>query len=176
MKTISSIRHTTPSPFRKLSQRHLRLSDQTWGCIIEDSFQRFDMFLRRDGWFGRENEVVNSFAHQYLAQHIHRRSPLTSLGQIGIETAVVQVVTGGKQYVRKDLVLWADLRHNPWHSDSPCPAAIVEWKVGKRSRCAADIAWLRRFTRRFPSTIGYSACATMRGARGLWWARTRDAG
>ena len=164
MRIINSVHHPSPSAPRIISNR-------TWRRIMEDSLHRFEEFLRARNWFGRENEVVNLFTHEYLAAHVAPRSPLTSLGQLGIEAAVVQVIPGGKQYVRKDLVVWADRLHNPWHPDKPQPKAIVEWKVGNRSRCAADIAWLRRFTRRFPGTIGYSACASMRGHRGLWWVR-----
>ena len=66
-----------------------------------------DNFLRHSDWFGRENEIINLFAHKFLAMRLGQ-TPLMSLTQIGIEVAVKQIHdrNKGKKFVRKDLVLW----------------------------------------------------------------------
>jgi hypothetical protein len=151
-------------------------SARTWRSIIEVSLQRLDGFLKTSAWVGRENEVVNLFAHRFLPMELAPGSPLAALDQIGIEVAVPQVTASVKKYVRKDLVLWNDGLHNPWHSDGPSPAAIIEWKVVDRTRCDPDIEWLRLFARRFPGTLGYSVCALMDGERGLHWTRVEAGG
>lgn len=149
---------------------------RTWRGIIEVSLQRLDGFLKTSAWVGRENEVVNLFAHRFLPMELAADSPLAALDQIGIEVAVPQVTPSVKKYVRKDLVLWSEGLHSPWHPEAPSPAAIIEWKVTDRVRCEADIEWLRLFTTRFPGTLGYSVCALMDGERGLHWTRVEASG
>src|SRR4030095_1492614 len=78
----------------------------TWIEIIESAFGKLDTFLRTSDWWGRENEVVNLYAHRFLAEHASSQGPLYSLRQVGIEVAVRQLSGRGKFYVRKDLVIW----------------------------------------------------------------------
>jgi hypothetical protein len=168
MTTPDTSAHFRPSPdvSRRIAKRR-----QEWRRIIEGSLERFDEALSSDGWLGRENEVVNRFAHEYLYATAASDLPLYSLRQIGIEVAVPQVTPRGKAHVRKDLVLWRHPLHNPWHLERPCPAAIIEWKAALRASCHHDIEWLRCFTRRFPDTIGYSARAFVWKGRGVAWVR-----
>lgn len=149
-------------------------SPRTWRGIIEISLGRLDAFLKASDWIGRENEVVNLFAHRFLPMELAPDSPLSALDQIGIEVAVPQITGSVKKYVRKDLVLWTDGLHSPWHPAAPSPAAIIEWKVADRAKCEPDIEWLRLFTARFPGTLGYSVCALMDGERGLHWKRVES--
>ena len=58
--------------------------------IIEQALNSFDNFLKNSNWYGRENEVVNIFAHKFLIEFVGK-DPLLSLDQIGIEVAVKQL-------------------------------------------------------------------------------------
>jgi len=144
-------------------------SNYTWHSVIEASFARLDEFLKTRDWNGRENEVVNLFAHEFLPMEIRPDSVFYSLSQIGIEVAVWQVSGSRKKYVRKDLVLWNEPLLNPWHKSNPAPAAIIEWKRNDLRLRETDIEWLQKFTNRFPQTIGYSACAMLRKNKGVDW-------
>lgn len=152
-------------------ETHPGNAPRTWRSIIEVSLQRFDDFLKTSEWIGRENEAVNLFAHRFLPMELAPGSPLAALDQIGIEVAVPQVTGSVKKYVRKDLVLWNNGLHSPWHPATPSPAAIIEWKIADRTRCKPDVDWLLLFTARYPETVGYSVCALMDGERGLHWTR-----
>jgi hypothetical protein len=45
-----------------------------WQIIIERSLRGLDSFLKESTWRGRENEVVNLFAHSFLTREIKDRS------------------------------------------------------------------------------------------------------
>lgn len=115
-----------------------------WEQIIEESLSNLASFLAEGTWYGRENEVVNLFAHHFLMRHLGK-GPLLDPSQIGIEVAVRQIPkVGGKKLVRKDLVLWNNLLETVWEDGAikNVPAVILEWKTGKIGKCDADIKWL----------------------------------
>lgn len=141
-----------------------------WPFVIESAFRDMDTFLRASEWRGRENEVVNLFAHRFLAAQVSSDGPLRSIRQIGIEVAVPQITGSGKQYVRKDLVIWPNEDMTVFVGDG-IPAAIIEWKVNDPRECGRDAAWLRLFTDTYPAVVGYTACATLVGVRGCVFAR-----
>jgi hypothetical protein len=144
-----------------------------WQIIIERSLHGLDKFLKESDWKGRENEVVNLFAHGFLAREVKDEGPLTSLSQVAIEVAVPQVTGSYKKYVRKDLVIWPRPLMTAWSEDS-LPAVIMEWKRDAPSACAQDIEWLSVFTGRHPQTLGVSVCALLSGVRGTEWVIVRD--
>lgn len=68
--------------------------------IIETALKELDAYLKKTDWYGRENEVVNLFAHSFLAKHV-------DMSRVGIEVSVKQLSgPGRKALVRKDLVIW----------------------------------------------------------------------
>jgi len=142
-----------------------------WAKIIESCFEELDSFLKDSEWFGRENEVVNLFAHEFLPRHLGKNSVFTSLSQVGIEVAVPQVTGSCKQFVRKDLVIWNQPNGTVWTEESP--AVIVEWKVNKRRACEKDVEWLELFTKKYPTTQGYSVCAFIKKTRGVEFTKVR---
>ena len=144
-----------------------------WQTIIERSLHGLDKFLKVSDWKGRENEVVNLFAHDFLAREVRDKGPLASISQVGIEVAVRQVTGSCKKYVRKDLVIWPRPLMTAWSGDS-LPAVIMEWKRDTLSACAQDIEWLSRFTARYPQTLGVSVCALLSDVRGMQWVIVRD--
>lgn len=148
-----------------------------WSRIIERSLLQLDQFLKKSDWWGRENEVVNLFAHEFLAGQMKKGSPLSSLSQIGIEVAVEQVAPGKnrKEYVRKDLVVWPDPRMTCWYPqiETSIPAVIIEWKVADERASREDAEWLRCFTKRYPSTVGYAVCVYIQGDRHVVWCRVQ---
>jgi len=144
-----------------------------WQIIIERSLHGLDKFLKESDWKGRENEVVNLFAHGFLAREIKDEGPLTSISQVAIEVAVPQVTGSYKKYVRKDLVIWPRPLMTAWSEDS-LPAVIMEWKRDAPSACAQDIEWLSVFTGLHPQTLGVSVCALLSGVRGTEWVIVRD--
>ena len=108
----------------------------SWETLIEHSLRDLDYFLKISDWFGRENEIINLFAHKFLFRYLGR-PPLKSLTQIGIEFAVKQIKdrSKAKKFVRKDLVLWPEEDQTVWGSDKNSynvPAAIIEWKMNKK--------------------------------------------
>lgn len=138
--------------------------------IIEAAFCDLDAFLRTNDWHGRENEVVNLYAHRFLAGQMKPGRALRSLRQVGIEVAVRQVNGSRKKYVRKDLVIWPEDDMTVW-TEGACPAAIIEWKRNSNSQSRSDAEWLRAFRRRFPSTICYTACTNLVTSRGCQFRR-----
>ncbi len=132
--------------------------------LIERSLSRCNAFLTRTDWRGRENELVNLFAHHCLAPEIREDGILRSFDQVGIEVAVPQVTGSRKKLVRKDLVIWPEPLMTVW---TGMPAAIVEWKRNDSSECAGDVEWLKLFTNRFPGTVGYAVCGFVEGNRGI---------
>jgi hypothetical protein len=144
-----------------------------WQIIVERSLYGLDKFLKKSDWKGRENEVVNLFAHSFLAREVKDEGPLTSISQVAIEVAVPQVTGSCKKYVRKDLVIWPRPLMTAWSEDS-LPAVIMEWKRDAPSACMRDIEWLSVFTGRHPQTLGVSVCARLSGVRGMEWVIVKD--
>ena len=144
-----------------------------WQIIVERSLYGLDKFLKESDWKGRENEVVNLFAHGFLAREVKDEGPLTSISQVAIEVAVPQVTGSCKKHVRKDLVIWPRSLMTAWSEDS-LPAVIMEWKRDAPSACVRDIEWVSVFTRRHPQTLGVSVCALLSGVRGTEWMIVRD--
>lgn len=143
----------------------------TWEYIIEESLSRLNMFLREGNWYGRENEVINLFAHHFLMAHVGE-GPFLDPSQIGIEVAVKQIPkVGRKKLVRKDLVLWNEPFGTVWEGIVPknSPAAILEWKVGRIAECDADIKWLLNYTNIYPQVLGYSICVFTKNKGGFWF-------
>lgn len=142
-----------------------------WDTIIENSLREFDDFLKNNSWFGRENEVVNLFAHKFLARFLGN-PPLKSLSQIGIEVSVKQIQDDAKKknLVRKDLVIWPEENQTVWNIENDkynVPAAIIEWKANNPSRCNEDVEWLCIFTQNNMSCLGYSVYANTKDNRGI---------
>ena len=138
--------------------------------IIQTAINELNNFLKETNWYGRENEVVNLFAHTFLTKHIGREESFTSMYQIGIEVAVKQITSqDGKKLVRKDLVIWKKKNQTVWNDNrEPIndPIAILEWKVNSLSKCDVDIEWLKKFTTLHSDITGYSICAFVNGERG----------
>jgi hypothetical protein len=138
--------------------------------ILNTAFKDLDNFISDSDWYGRENEVVNIFAHKFLLKYIGN-SPLTSLDQIGIEVAVKQLsAENGKELVRKDLVIWKEGDTSVWNRRGEIvnnPLAIIEWKVNDISKCEYDIAWLSEYKKVYPEVLGYSVCAFIKESRGI---------
>lgn len=140
------------------------------GKIIESKLLDLAGFLKGSQWFGRENELVNLFAHSFLAQEIEQ-------SRIGIEVAVKQLPKGGaKTLVRKDLVIWRSPNETVWINGVPSndPVAVVEFKVNDRRLCTGDVAWLRNFTSRHPAVVGFSVCGFIRKERGIAFTRVAN--
>lgn len=140
-----------------------------WADRIEHHLHDLGAFLKNSAWFGRENELVNLFAHSFLTLSI-------GISQIGIEVAVRQLARGtGKALVRKDLVVWNEVNQTVWNCGVPIntPAAILEFKTNDQRKCATDVEWLRQYTGIFPSVMGYSVCGFLGKRRGLVFQRVR---
>ncbi len=134
---------------------------------IETQLISLGSFLHESEWYGRENELVNLFAHSFLAGPIQ-------IAQIGIEVAVKQLAkVGGKALVRKDLVVWNKPCETVWVKGIPTndPAVIIEFKINDSKKCASDIAWLRRYTEVYPEVVGFSVCGYLKERRGISFTR-----
>jgi hypothetical protein len=59
-------------------------------AIIEQSLRSFYQDICSD-WGGRENEMVNLYAHGHLAKHVKPNTILSDLSQSGVEVAVQQL-------------------------------------------------------------------------------------
>jgi len=147
----------------------------TWENIIESSLSGLNSFLKESNWKGRENEVVNLFAHCFLVHEVKDEGPLTSISQVAIEVAVPQVAKSRKKYVRKDLVIWPRPLMTAWSEDS-LPAVIMEWKRDDPSACTSDVEWLSLFTARYPKTLGVAVCAFISVSRGVDWTIVKQGG
>lgn len=144
-----------------------------WHQIIENSLNELSCFLNSNHWRGRENEVVNLFAHRFLWSHLGE-GPFIDPSQIGIEVAVKQIPrTGCKKLVRKDLVLWNKPLETVWGTEKGfnAPAVIMEWKADKIAKCAIDLRWLQAFTRLNTQVLGYSVCAFLEQERRITFYR-----
>jgi len=147
----------------------------TWESIIDESLRDLNSFLQEGDWFGRENEIINLFAHRFLIKRMNV-GPLIDLSQIGIEVAVKQVpLANKKKLVRKDLVLWSDPLQTVWGSGRVAndPAVILEWKINKISKCAPDIEWLLAYTKLHPQVLGYSICVFMKDKKDIWFIKIK---
>ena len=142
-----------------------------WAKCIEEALLELGRFLMDSEWYGRENELVNLFAHSFLAGSHGPHGPVRP-SQIGIEVAVKQLERpGGKALVRKDLVVWNAPNETVWSQGvvTNTPAAIVEFKVNDRKKCGPDLEWLTAYTTLYPSVVGYSVCGHILNARGVWF-------
>jgi hypothetical protein len=141
----------------------------TWKHVIESALLDLGRFLRASDWYGRENELVNLFAHSFLAGRSGPKGPIHA-SQLGIEVAVKQLSrAGGKTLVRKDLVIWRKENQTVWAQRAAAndPAAIVEFKVNDNKKCARDLAWLSNYTELHPSVTGFSVCGFLQELRGV---------
>lgn len=142
--------------------------------MIELALKDFDIYLKESNWYGRENEVVNLFAHKFLNKYIGKE-PLIYLDQIGIEVAVKQIPSEeGKKLVRKDLVIWEAGNTSVWDAKGEIvniPLAIIEWKVNDISKCDYDINWLRKYKKIYLQIISYSVCAFIKENRGIQYTK-----
>jgi hypothetical protein len=147
--------------------------NRQWHQIVEGSLKELRCFLINSRWRGRENEVVNLFAHRFLWSHLGE-GPFIDPSQIGIEVAVEQIPkAGAKKLVRKDLVLWNKPLETVWGTEKEfnAPAVIMEWKADKIDKCAIDMRWLQAFTRLNPEVLGYSVCALLEKERRISFSR-----
>jgi hypothetical protein len=143
----------------------------TWAECIEAALLDFGRFLMDSDWYGRENELVNLFAHSFLAGSAGPSGPVLS-AQLGIEVAVRQLARpGGKALVRKDLVVWSTPKETVWSKGvaTNTPAAIVEFKINNRKKCDYDLEWLSAYTKLYPSVVAYSVCGHVEEPRGVWF-------
>lgn len=135
--------------------------------IVEEELKALGLFLQNSNWYGRENELVNLFAHSFLAKSIQ-------VSQIGIEVAVKQIPTvTSKALVRKDLVIWESPNETVWIDGKPFndPAVIVEFKTNQLRKCNQDIEWLASYTRLYPHVTGFSVCGYVKDARQVIFSR-----
>ena len=147
----------------------------SWESIIDESLVELDSFLQEGNWFGRENEIINLFAHRFLIKRI-KVGPLIDPSQIGVEVAVKQVPqVGKKKLVRKDLVLWGEPLQTVWGSGRILndPAVILEWKINEIKKCAVDIEWLLAYTKLHPQVLGYSICVFMNDKKDIWFRKIK---
>jgi hypothetical protein len=138
--------------------------------VIEKQLTELGCYIRNSDWYGRENELVNLFAHMFLGRAINP-------AQIGIEVAVKQLPrAGGKTLVRKDLVIWHLPNETVWRDRVPAndPAAVIEFKVNDSAKCAPDLEWLCAYTQAHPSVLGYSVCGYLKEVRALAYTRIEN--
>jgi hypothetical protein len=129
---------------------------------ISKSLREFGVFISQANWRGKENDLVNLFAHRFLAKRVR------PLDRIGIEVAVPQLGgKGRKQAVRKDLVIWGKGGQTTWDAGwkaKAVPQVILEWKVKRGPNAQATIssrdrAWLKAFKSKHSGFIG--VCVTV---------------
>lgn len=134
---------------------------------VEGQLVSLGSFLWQSEWYGRENELVNLFAHSFLSHSI-------PIAQIGIEVAVKQLPTlDGKVLVRKDLVVWSTPNQTVWERGLPAndPIVIIEFKVHAWEKCERDLEWLTSYTKLYPQVTGFSVCGFVKRPRGVKFAR-----
>lgn len=143
----------------------------SWSALIDQALGNLGQYLLNSDWYGRENELVNLFAHSFL---LNEQSISLLPSQIGIEVAVKQIQTeGAKALVRKDLVIWKEPNQTVWNERAPTndPAVVVEFKINDIRKCSPDVEWLRLFTATHPGVIGYSVCGFITESRGVSYKR-----
>lgn len=144
-----------------------------WTKCIDGALMDLGQFLRDSDWYGRENELVNLFAHSFLAGRIGPNGPI-DVAQLGIEVAVKQLdEIHGKEVVRKDLVIWSKPNETVWVGRKPLnrPIAVIEFKVNDDKKRSPDIEWLTAYTRTNPGVLGYSVCGFIQEHRGVSFTR-----
>lgn len=144
-----------------------------WTKCIDDALMDLGQFLRDSDWYGRENELVNLFAHSFLRGRTGPNGPI-DVAQLGIEVAVRQLDDiQGKEVVRKDLVVWSKPNETAWVGRKPLnrPIAVIEFKVNDDRKCSPDIEWLTAYTRTNPGVLGYSVCGFIQEHRGVSFMR-----
>ena len=140
---------------------------------MDGALMELGQFLRDSDWYGRENELVNLFAHSFLRGRIGPNGPI-DVAQLGIEVAVKQLdEIQGKELVRKDLVVWSKPNETVWVGRKPVnrPIAVIEFKVNDDKKCSPDMEWLTAYTRANPGVLGYSVCGFIQEHRGVSFAR-----
>jgi hypothetical protein len=133
--------------------------------VLRDTFAEFSGRIFNGGWRGREREAINVFVLGHLVRRVHSEGVLRDLTQVGIEVTVPSLKTiNPKGRVTKDLVLWPaagmTLWDNEWR-EANIPSAVLEWKVFRSLHrrpdlSATDIEWCRKWTKAYPSAIGYA--------------------
>jgi hypothetical protein len=149
--------------------------------IILRSLEAFLTDIRRNRWYGRENEAINLFIFSHLLDNIGINGPFYDRAQVGIEVAVTQVSgrKGAKDNVRKDLVIWRKPGDNCWvrrRKQARPPLAIIEWKVIRdgliKGNNRYDLDWLKKFTGKHRKTTGYAVSVGIESANSkLIWSR-----
>lgn len=135
--------------------------------IIEKSLRLLAKDIHVQGWYGKENDWVNYFAHKYLLPQRSNRGPLRDAGQICIEVSIPQPPSRIylKPSVRRDLVIWPKCGDVAFDAQwVPCkhPLAILEWTVLRPKRkkkkriFEKERKWLRDYCRWQPSVLGYA--------------------
>jgi hypothetical protein len=149
--------------------------------LIMLALTEFTSDLRSRVWYGRENELVNWFAHGHLLRVRSRNGHGVDPLQVGIEVAVPQIAGTSRRRkpdVRKDLVVWHQPRATCWSAPrlhAEAPLAVLEWKsmnnVGvaeseprKRREFAHDVEWLCSATEHFPDLLGYAVFVDLRAS------------
>jgi len=130
-------------------------------------------FLRDSEWYGRENELVNLFAHSFLSGRLGPDGPV-HVAQLGIEVAVKQLKEiDGKDVVRKDLVVWSKPNETLWLNRESVnkPIAVIEFKRKNERECLPDHEWLTAYTKANPGVLGYSVCGFIEQHRGVSFMR-----
>ena len=148
----------------------------SWAECIDAALVDLGAFLRASDWYGRENELVNLFAHSFLAGRPGPTGPIHP-AQLGIEVAVKQLKEiDGKDVVRKDLVVWSQPNETLWQNKEPLnvPVAVIEFKRNNEKECLPDLAWLTAFTKANAGVLGYSVCGFIKERRGVSFTRFED--
>lgn len=151
----------------------------SWTECIDAALSDLGQFLRDSEWYGRENELVNLFAHSFLAGRPGPAGPAGPItaAQLGIEVAVKQLKErDGKDVVRKDLVVWSKPNETLWRNREPLntPVAVIEFKRNNEQECLPDLEWLTAFTKANPGVLGYSVCGFINERRGISFTRFTD--
>jgi hypothetical protein len=139
--------------------------------VIKNAINKLSNYTNNNQyWKGRENEIVNLFAHDMLFSEINEKGPLYHIGQIGIEVSVQQIDSNKKKLVRKDLIIWPIKNMTVWQNDDEynVPLVIIEFKINKIIDCQYDKEWLMKYTRN-KTTIGYSIFADIKNKYIKYW-------
>jgi hypothetical protein len=148
----------------------------SWTECIDAALSDLGQFLRESEWYGRENELVNLFAHAFLVGRPGPGGPVPAT-HLGIEVAVKQLKEiDGKDVVRKDLVIWSKPNQTLWRNREPLntPVAVVEFKRNNEKECLPDLEWLAAFTKANAGVLGYSVCGFINERRGISFTRFMD--
>ncbi|HXI12319.1 MAG TPA: hypothetical protein VNM92_06705 [Thermoanaerobaculia bacterium] len=140
--------------------------------IIADSLRDFASEMPSRGWFGKEHDWVNRYAHGYLLKHCTPDGPLREAAQIAIEVGVPQPPGYSAVAARRDLTIWPEAGQSCWDCDWKAvhhPLVVMEWKVHRPGRRNKEVkherAWLRAYTAWRTDTVAYSVEADLTAAR-----------